>query len=381
MHAIDLHMDRPKELPDRDYWQMVEMSNELRRQEAGKAREYEDGVKKSRQEYLKQFQSIVTHDGNQTTDWSNYTELRRKQIAEMRAARQRLSGNAAGKKEVEHWRHELAQNFEQYAAKHRIDVAQIRSLRSDVKKANATLFDATVGKGIIVPPEERKKPKNHTFFPPFNGSTASVFATRFAGDSSDNLPAPTFNFWADFTTGEVGSASFVFLSDASDYDHAIVRIRTSVRKWFLMPKEGQLVVSNLLEVIDDNVSWGIVNEWGQSDIKLKHDVSFCAQVTSSNLKDLSPIVKVKAISNQLIDEDTNPDDHSENISRGATGEFDGIQMLGNHTLTVPGVHNANTWVAVDIGVETTQEFQSNDVTLFSTQIAHFWTKHIGISTT
>jgi hypothetical protein len=366
MHISEVNAERIEGLPDEAYWQMVDASIELRRQEASAAKAYHLGLQQAKKEYIDRFNSIV---GSKSLP--KYLAARKEYVETIRAAREKAKPTREGRDELAKLQRRLAEQSKSFIRELGLDVAQIRRLRKDHRATMAALFDATVGKRQIG--EGNKKVKNTTFTPPYNGGSAFVSILLFQGDPTDILPVPSFSIFVNHKTGEVGDSTASSLTDASDFDMAFIICLTAMRRWFQMPSDGQVVVSSTLEVVNASHSGSIVDEWGVSDIDLRQNWNTITRVTSPTV---SPTVIMDPITNNFDYHDTNEDDHTWSKQWMQTGS-----QYGGFTTTIPGVFSKGTWVLVDVGVQSVNTFWSNDCSVISDQTTRFLTRKIGLSST
>jgi hypothetical protein len=369
MHFSELNVERVEGLPDAAYWQMVDASVELRRQEASVAKAYYLGGEQAARDYSDQFNAILG-----SKNLVKYRAAHQQQRDTMRAARERERPSREGREELDELRRRSAAQSKDVIRQLGLDVARVKQLRNDHRAKLAALFSATIGKGETVGVEE-KKVKNATFTPPYNGGSSFISIFIWKSDPTDILPAPSFSTFVNRHTGEIGDSTASSLSDASDFVESERVCRTAMRQWYKMPSEGQVRVSCVLEAINAFCSGSIVNEWGVSDIDLKQAWNTFARVTSPTV---SPKVYLDSILNAFENDDTNQDDHTWFKPWMAAGT-----LYGNPDITtvLPGVFAKGTWVLVDVGVESRSTFTSNDCSVTSHQTTRFLTRKIGLSST
>ncbi|HXT14578.1 MAG TPA: hypothetical protein VN706_03035 [Gemmatimonadaceae bacterium] len=367
VHTADMHAGRVEGLPDDAYWQMTEASIELRRQGAAEGKAFNDGRRAAADQFQAHLRQII---GESHLD--KYQAARALQKQTLKAARQNIVLGRESAAQFDALRRRLVNESHAFLDSIGVDRNAFHNLGLDYAGKLAALFDRTLGHGESAPAESSRK-RNHTFLPPFSGS--SSFAHNFfsKGDSSDDMTAPTFNFFLSFQTGEMGSSTACAVSDASDYDESSVVCRSAMRQWFQMPALGQVRVSNLLEVINSHYSGSVYDEWGWSTIDLKQGLRYYAQVTSPTVGPRVYYYPLVGWQNEVTDEDA----PAWSTQRWPAGQNEGMFVQ----TVLPGVIAKNTWVLVDVGVENSNWFLSNDVTVTSHQTARYWTKNIGLSST
>lgn len=381
MHQLEFQIDRVKDLPDSAYWQMLESTAELRRQEVSAARAYDEGLQRLKKEYLSRLRALFinSQDGKKKLD--KYLAFGKEQRAKLRAARREVTPTPQSHQEFDRIRQRLVEKSKTLIRQSGINTAQIKSLRQDVEKQREALFKATVGQGEVVAEKSRKRAKNATFNPPYDGTVHALGITRIIGDSSDNFNMPTASMFTNAANGTLGMASNARLWDASDYDVADVIVRTGMVKWFRMPTPGQLRVSCKAEVIGDFYMGRVVNEPWDSDVAVRQNVMFYAQILSPLPTNGKKDIKHRIILGGLY-YDLNDDDHSWNGSRWSVGTVRSMsQMVFGSTITNEQIFPKDTIVVVEVGIYHHNYFSSNDCGVWSNHGTNFWIKEIGLSST
>jgi hypothetical protein len=374
MHNVELHVERIKGLPDEAYWQMIEASVELRRQEASAASAYYDGVQQAKQKYLDQLHAIIG-----AKKLPKYIAAHKQQKEKLRAARQKKVATPESFKEFQRFRKQQIEQSRDLIERLGMDVARVKRLRKDLRSKTAALFKNTIGKGETV--KAKRKVKNKSFTAPFNGSSTFVNWFKWFGDPTDNLPDPLFNVSADWQTGEVDSFTFTLLSDASDYDEADVLCRTAMRQWFQMPSLGQVLVTDLtMEVIGTSYSGAVDDEFGYSEIDLTQNWFPYVQVTSPKVSSRVYLDGTLNSHQHKVTDESAPPWSGVWLPAGAQESF---ARLGPppDTYVIPGVFKKGTWVLVDFGMEQRNHFVSNDVGVISSNIMQLLVRSVGLSST
>jgi hypothetical protein len=363
MYQSETFIKRIKEISDDVYWQTLETPAKQKIQDLKIAKKYDKTIQELNMKYLEDLYSIIG-----SKNLRQYQTLHRKRMEKMRIATLECPATNEGYKELEQIRRKIVEKSLDVIKKSNIKKSKIKKLQKAYKRKANNIFMTTIGKGKNIR-EDTSRIKNTDYEPPFSGW---AWAYSWNWSKSGGLPNPEFSRYLDHNIGLVGSHSYLHLIDADDSDYAEVLYRTAVRQWYRMPKLGQVKVKVEVERIETPYWGGIEDECGWSEIDLRQHMKLFAQVT---IPTVTPRIYLSSSAN--IDyHDTNESSHS--WSR--TGGYAGTTSSSGY-YTIPGPFNTGTWVVVDVGVETRNNFSTNDCTVKSGITQKYLIRKIGITTT
>ena len=353
------HLNWPKDMPKEFYWEAMETLQRQRIRELKAAHTYHEQLNKLKTEYLDRLHEIIGSEKSKA-----YKRLHNARLTKLRQASQVLPATRDELREREALRLRLIKESTKSIDKSGVDLAQVTALRESYAKKIATLFERTVGKGKIG--KAIPKPKNIDYFPPYLLDARDY--DHYESEAS--LPNPSLTRYFDDRTGDVGSRTRTHVSGADEWDLVSATCRTGFLVIYRNPHVGQPVLDIDLEAVDLHYHGRIRDECGGSSATVRQYARVFGQVYSGGGEAVRTYCPTYLIHNHRSGRE---DTWSETVLPT------GSDFTLSFVLATPVP--ADTYVLIGVGVETYNNFLSNDCEVDSTIEARLLVRRIGVTTT
>jgi len=349
----------PKEVPKEVYWKALESIHRQRIREVAAAKAHADGLDRLKAEYRDSLHNLI--GGNKLR---RYQKLHNARLSKLRQAGEMLPDEKGGPQQREELRLRLVKASTEEIGRSGVNLSELTALRQAYVRKAAALFERTVGKGKIG--EMIPMPRNTDYYPPY-----LLDAREYDHyESEDSLPEPSVTRHFDGRTGDFGSRTRIHVSGADEWDLVSATCRTGFLLIYQNTRTGLPVVNLDLEVVDLNYQGYISNECGYSSASVWQDGRLFGQVYLGGGEALRTYCPTYLVNNRRSGREGS---WSETVMRPGT-DFSLSFVLAT---PVP----ADTFVLIGIGVETYNDFLSNDCGVDSTIEVRLLARRIGITTT
>jgi len=349
----------PKDVPKEFYWQAMEWYHRQQVRELKAVKAYHRGIDKLKADFGAEFSEIVGKDRLKT-----YRKLHAARINKLRNAPSPGVAKAALAKENQ--RRHLVKESGIALKKSGVDLDTVKKLRTDFGEKAARLYDRTLGKGKkgkAVP-----RPKNIDYFPPY------LLDERFYDyyKSEGGLPNPVVNRYFNGGTGDFGSNSYIHVSGADEWDLVSATIRTGFMFIYRTDRAGQPALNIDLETVGLRYNGTIREECGYSTASVRQRARIFGQVYHASSTPERTYCPVDLFYRHM---STRNDDANWSESVLSPGHDWNVSFI----LATPVP--ADTFILVCVGIETYNNFLSNDSEIHSTVEARFLARRVGITIT
>lgn len=221
------------------------------------------------------------------------------------------------------------------------------------------------GRGGAPPVSGCQADLRQVFMPPYDG-----WQWSFSWSRSGGLPDPVFQRYLDHEVGEVGSQTAVSGIGVDFDDDAEITYRTAVRQWFTMPATGQICVSIRYEHITRENQGSTAPEVGIPAVTVTQQASFFARATAPETTN-----RVMLGGPLLYYAEDTVKTHWNHVFL-ATGT-----VAETAARTVPGVFTEGTAVLVNVGLETLNQFWTNQCSVTSSLRQRYLIREIRLAVT
>lgn len=350
-------------IPKKDFWKALELSNEHRKEDLEAAKKFDEGISSIQKKYLNSLYKIIGSDRIE-----KYLNLHRDRINKIRRIYQDIPQLPENKKKINSIRKKIIKGSNRLINESGVNIDKINKLIKISHDKAATLFTQTIGKGEEG--KEVEKGNNTDYFPPYDG-----WGWSYIWEKSDEPDDPRIRHWSDHTTGWIGTDSIVEVRGADNSDFSYVRYRVALTQWHRIPRDTPCIYVNA--DIDQSVGeiWGGTgDECGVSDVSFHQSIRFYARI-------ISPYSTPHTYFSV-----STPDAIGAGIEhRNTPGIIVDDWSIRHFPLTptryveLNGHFSEGDWIAIHFGIETYNYFWSNDVSILSLVDQRCWIPRIGIA--
>jgi hypothetical protein len=242
-----------------------------------------------------------------------------------------------------------------------VNIKGLTALRASHYDKTHRLYNRTIGKGKVG--TEIPKPKNVDYFIPYHFENQGYSSYK----SERGLPNPSHTRYLDNSTGYFGSRTFIHVSGADSWDLVSVTSREMFDIIYFSPNAGLPAINIDLEAVQTYYQGSIHDECGVSSARVRQNCRLFGVVyTGSGARTYHPT-------------------HLHHVHwTGRDGYFsDSVLVVGtdfNMSFVISDPVPADTYALLGVGIETHNEFLSDDCTVYSTVDFGFLARRIGITT-
>lgn len=349
----------PKNVPPEVYFESVERLHRQKIRDVKAVKIYHDKMLKLKSDFTQDLHRMIGK-GNM----KHYKKLHMARIKKLRKAAALLSGTPEKIKAREALRIRLSHESKKRIDTSGVDMKKVIALRHKYHKQAKRLFDRTVGKGKTG--KAIPKPNNIDHYPPHLYGERDHIAYK----SESGLPDPAVDRYLNAHTGEFGSRTSIGVSGADDWDIVSSTYRNGFLVIYRNPDAGLPALNIDLEAVTITYDGYILDECGYSDASVWQSGRLFGQVY---------------IGGGEAHRTYHPEPLISSHRRGKSDRWSETVMLPgadfNSSFVLATPVPANTWVLIGVGIETYNEFFSNDCAISSNVEVRMLARRIGVTTT
>ncbi len=349
----------PKDVPKEFYWKAMESLAKQGLHDLRTTRAFHEGMDRLRSEYMSKLREIIGN-GNLRL----YDRLHAARLEKIRAGMRNLPGPSGGERDIDALRSRLVRDSGKSIERSGVDLSAVDALRALYGRKAALLAGRTVGKGTTG--RSIPRPKNTDYDPPY--FLDARWYDHYESESS--LPEPSLSLYFNDRTGDMGSRTRIYVSGADEWDLVSATCRTGFLMIYHNERTGQPVLNLDLEAVSLYCQGSISNECGHSDASVRQRARLYGQVYLDGGAPRRTYCPTDLI---------NVRRSGRSDSWSSTLMAAGADLSRTFVLATPVP--ADTYILVGVGIETYNEFLSNDCGVDSTIEARFLARTVGITTT
>lgn len=353
----------PENLPKEHYLGFMEAVYKQRLKNVRGMRKFHQGVGKFKEEYRKEFYGMIGKDHLKI-----YKKLHKARIEKLNRHATVTPFSSKKTQEREKLRVQLVADSSKVISRSNVAFKKLEKLRTGCAKKVEKLFNATLGKGVVG--KSITRPDNRDYFPPYWYGENEYDHY----ESDDSLSNPSYSIYQDGRSGDLGSQSRISVRNADEWDLVDMVCRSSFIVGYENPHNGQLAFNLDLEASVLDYSANVRNACGRSSASVRQRGRVYVQlyIFTSLGWEITPRI-FSPIDLFCMRWSGREGSWSESVCSAGT-DF-------SHSFVAPYPIPAGRIVLIVLGIQTDNEFLSNDCDISSTVEARVMVRKIGVTTT